>query len=274
MDFENYGTLSHYFYIFTWFYGYLFQICFDVMAQRNHKSGHVQSAVLQLIPRLASITSESGKAGHFTQQYLPDAVTYILASVKRDRQQAFFTIGFLTMAVGDAIRPQLPKIMDFLRTTLRPKEGAKKKSNAPSDDPAYICLCMLARSVGIRMADELEDILDAILSGQLRPPLVAALKEICTALPAMRNKIQEGLLKILSLILLHRQLQHPGAPKSASDNAPPIIEDVFTTVLALRTLGNFDFEGETLMMIHWFIGWLINWLIDWSFDWLIDWLID
>lgn len=223
----------------------LLQICADVMAQRNHKSGHIQSIVLQLIPRLASISDEPGKPGFFTKTYLPEAVSYILASVKRDRQQAFFTLGFLAMATGDGILPQLPKIMDFLRTTLRPKEGSKKKTNAPPDDPAYICLCMLARSLGIRMADDLKDILDVILAAQLRPPLVAALKEICTAVPETRNMIQEGLLKILSLILLHRQLQHPGAPKTGSDNAPPIVDDVFTTVLALRTLGNFDFEGES-----------------------------
>ncbi|OQV15683.1 Target of rapamycin [Hypsibius exemplaris] len=224
------------------------KICADVMNQRNHKSGHIQSAVLQLMPRLASITAEPGKPGFFARTCLPEAVIYILNNVKRDRQQAFFTIGFLAMAVGDGIRPQLPKIMDFLRTALRPKEGsaaAKKRSTAPPDDPAYICLCMLARSVGIRMADELEDILDAILAGQLRPPLVAALKEICTAVPAMRNRIQEGLLKILSLILLHRQLQHPGAPKDASADRPPTVDDVSTTVLALRTLGNFDFEGAS-----------------------------
>jgi serine/threonine-protein kinase mTOR len=99
------------------------------------------------------------------------------------------------------------------------------------------------RSLGIRMADELENILDVILSGQLRPTLVSALRETCVAVPAMRRNIQDGLLKILSLILLHRPLQHPGALLDAFANTPPIVEDVATTVLALKTLGTFDFEG-------------------------------
>lgn len=94
------------------------------------------------------------------------------------------------------------------------------------------------------MKDELEDILDVILSGQLRPTLVAALREICIAVPAMRKTIQDGLLKILGLVLMHSPLQHPGAPKElATAPVTPQIDDVFTVVLALKTLGNFDFEG-------------------------------
>jgi serine/threonine-protein kinase mTOR len=116
------------------------------MAQRSHKSVHIQSAILQLIPRLAAITFD-GEPAHFPSLYLSQAVTYVLSNVKRDRQQTFFAVGYLATAVGDAILPQLPKIMDFLRTTLRPKDGTTKKKSAPPDDAAYICLCMLARSV-------------------------------------------------------------------------------------------------------------------------------
>ena len=100
------------------------------------------------------------------------------------------------------------------------------------------------------MTDELEDILDVILSGQLRPTLVAALKEICLAVEKLRKPIQDGLLKILSVTLMHRPLQHPGAPVDPALNGPPVIDDVFTTVLALRTLGNFDFEGKSQKISH------------------------
>lgn len=103
---------------------------------------------------------------------------------------------------------------------------------------------VISRSVGNSMQDELEDILDVILSGQLRPSLVAALKEICVSVPRLRKTIQDGLRNILSVILMHRPLQHPGAPRDSVQNIPPVVEDVFTTVLALRTLGNFDFEGD------------------------------
>ncbi|GAV00928.1 TOR [Ramazzottius varieornatus] len=220
------------------------QICTNVMDQRNARSPYIQSAILQLLPRLAAFNNAI-----FIEKHLGDAVAYVLSNIKRDRQQTFLTIGFLAMALGDGIKPQLPKIMEFLRSALRPKEtsASKRKSvvHIP-DDAAYTCLCMLARSVGSSMTDELEDILDVILSGQLRPTLVAALKEICLAVEKLRKPIQDGLLKILSLTLMHRPLQHPGAPVDPALRGPPDIDDVFTTVLALRTLGNFDFEGSSV----------------------------
>lgn len=112
------------------------------MAQRNSRSSHVQSAVMQLIPRLAAFHSH-----YFLNAHLNDAVAYLLLNIKRDRQQTFLTIGLLAVAVGDGIRQQLPKIMELLRTTLRSKDGSVKKKPALQDDSAYICLCMLARSV-------------------------------------------------------------------------------------------------------------------------------
>lgn len=81
---------------------------------------------------------------------LGDAVAYVLSNIKRDRQQTFLTIGFLAMALGDGIKPQLPKIMEFLRSALRPKETSASKRRSVvhiPDDAAYTCLCMLARYV-------------------------------------------------------------------------------------------------------------------------------
>jgi len=61
----------------------------------------------------------------------------------------------------------------------------------------------------------------------------------------------EGLLRMLSLVLLGRPLQHPGAPRPKAASLPsstssqnlPELPDVATITLALRTLGSFDFEG-------------------------------
>jgi len=68
----------------------------------------------------------------------------------------------------------------------------------------------------------------------------------------------EGLLKMLSLVLLGRPLQHPGAPRpkaaslpsSMSSQSLPELPDVATITLALRTLGSFDFEGTSF--VKWF----------------------
>lgn len=63
-----------------------------------------------------------------------------------------------------------------------------------------------------------------------------------------QEKISLGLLKMLSQILLNKPLIHPGTPRHLTTNLIPInsSSDMYDTqiiVLALHTLGTFDFEG-------------------------------
>lgn len=58
---------------------------------------------------------------------------------------------------------------------------------------------------------------------------------------------------MLSLVLMHKPLRHPGMPKglahqlaSPSLTNIPEASDVGSITLALRTLGSFEFEGESL----------------------------
>jgi FKBP12-rapamycin complex-associated protein len=99
----------------------------------------------------------------------------------------------------------------------------------------------------------------------LSPALTAALRELSINIPALKKEIADGLLKILSVILMQQPFRHPGTPKhliaaatggggtSASGGAagggqlllePP---DSQSVVLGLRTLGSFDFEGHSLL---------------------------
>lgn len=58
---------------------------------------------------------------------------------------------------------------------------------------------------------------------------------------------------MLSLVLMHKPLRHPGMPKglahqlaSPSLTNIPEASDVGSITLALRTLGSFEFEGKKL----------------------------
>jgi len=70
-------------------------------------------------------------------------------------------------------------------------------------------------------------------------------------IPELRKDILEGLLKMLSLVLLGRPLQHPGAPSPKAASLPSSMStqslqelpDVAAITLALQTLASFDFEG-------------------------------
>ena len=98
------------------------------------------------------------------------------------------------------------------------------------------------------------------------PTLTASLKDLATQIPQLKKDIQDGLLKSLSLILMKQPLRHPGAPKQLPSPSPAHSvssqsmsssttgamtsssdgSDVTGIVLALHTLGSFDFEGHSL----------------------------
>ncbi|XP_064642053.1 serine/threonine-protein kinase mTOR-like isoform X1 [Lineus longissimus] len=93
-----------------------------------------------------------------------------------------------------------------------------------------------------------------MLAVGLSPALTAALRDLSMNIPTLKKPIQDGLLKMLSLVLMGRPLVHPGAPKLPSPSIPQSgsmgslseVQDVTSLTLALRTLGNFDFEGHSL----------------------------
>lgn len=82
------------------------------------------------------------------------------------------------------------------------------------------------------------------------PALTAVLYDLSRQIPQLKKDIQDGLLKMLSLVLMHKPLRHPGMPKglayqlaSPSLTNIPEASDVGSITLALRTLGSFEFEG-------------------------------
>lgn len=89
-------------------------------------------------------------------------------------------------------------------------------------------------------------------AGRARSPaLTAVLYDLSRQIPQLKKDIQDGLLKMLSLVLMHKPLRHPGMPKglahqlaSPSLTNIPEASDVGSITLALRTLGSFEFEGE------------------------------
>ena len=92
------------------------------------------------------------------------------------------------------------------------------------------------------------------------PALTSSLYQLAQIIPELRRDILDGLIRMLSVVLMGRQLQHPGAPKPLPGAVPPAATsqlpssasmqnlqetpDVASITLALRTLGTFDFEGK------------------------------
>ena len=88
--------------------------------------------------------------------------------------------------------------------------SAKKRSSAP-DPSVFVCLSLLGRAVGrSHLTSELKELLDPMLSVGLSPALTTCLRELALRIPVLKKDIAEGLLRMLSLVLMHQPLRHPG----------------------------------------------------------------
>ncbi|KAM7310690.1 serine/threonine-protein kinase mTOR [Ixodes scapularis] len=118
----------------------------------------------------------------------------------------------------------------------------------PVLDPAvFTCISLLVRAHKELITNDVKDLVDPMLNTGFSPALTAALQEVSVRIPSLKRDIQDGLLKMLSCILMQRPLKHPGIPKHMQvAQQTPETTDVATISLALKTLGSFDFQGRTL----------------------------
>ncbi|KAL1494336.1 hypothetical protein ABEB36_009951 [Hypothenemus hampei] len=223
-------------------------ICIDVLNQKSLKVNFVQQTLLTILPRLAAFNKEV-----FVKTYLPNAMTYlfnILKGREKDRNTAFITIGLISVAVEEAIELYVDRIMELIKASL-PKTDTPSKRRPVIDSCVFKCITFLA--LALRKHDQMDipSILEQMLATGLSQSLTICLRELAKKIPAHKDKISLGLLKILSHILLNRPLVHPGMPRnlSASYSANQFAEvnDTQLIVLALHTLGTFDFEGQRLL---------------------------
>ncbi|XP_066601544.1 serine/threonine-protein kinase mTOR [Prorops nasuta] len=219
----------------------------DVMSQRMSRNPHIQHALMMLLPRLAAFNKDK-----FTENYLRESMQYLFATLRgreKDRYVAFTTTGFIAVAVEDSIKPYLPKIMEAIKSLLPSKETPNKKRGVSLEPAVFICITLLGHAVKQTIASDVRGLLESMLATGLSSILTTSLRELAHSVPSLKPDISQGLLRMLSQVLMQKPLRHPGAPWST---ASPISStsyeiDVPSTVLALKTLGTFNFDGNPLL---------------------------
>ncbi|XP_066259712.1 serine/threonine-protein kinase mTor [Euwallacea similis] len=223
-------------------------ICIDVLAQKSLKVNFVQQTLLTILPRLAAFNKEK-----FVEKYLPSTMNYlcsILRGREKDRNSAFVTIGLIAVAVEEEFDPYVERVMELIKLSL-PKTETPGKRRPVIDSCVFKCVTFLALALKKHDQMEIPNILEQMLATGLSQSLTICLRELAKKVPIHKDKISLGLLKILSHILLNRPLLHPGMPRNLTSNFPinsfVDTNDTQLIVLALHTLGTFDFEGQRLL---------------------------
>ncbi|CAK8674525.1 unnamed protein product [Clavelina lepadiformis] len=215
-------------------------VCSFVISYRGSRNTLIQRAIMSILPRLVVFNPNK-----FNTLYLSDAMNFLFTCLKKekDRSTAFYAIGLMSVVVKTAINLYTPKIFEFIKQYLPPKEPNAKKQRSFVPEPAvFSCISMLAKSASETTIDYIHnELLQPMFKVGLNAALMQSLHELNITVPSLRHSIHEGVLRTLSSVLLPKNFQGAGDQSSSSSSSEP---DVSIIVLALHTLATFQFFRE------------------------------
>ncbi|KAI0924480.1 hypothetical protein AcW2_005356 [Taiwanofungus camphoratus] len=224
----------------------------QILSYKTHRDALVRKMVITLIPTLAVYDTQT-----FSEHHLHKAMAHLLTQLDKpnERSVAFIAIGHVASAIRSEMKPFLDSIMMHIKVGLQ----MRGRKNAPSEEPIFQCVGMLASAVGPNLTKLLHDQLDLMFACGLSEPLRQALTAIAANIPPLLKTIQDRLLDLLSLILNGEHYKPLGAPPLLlRGDAAASIKDFNTSeatgsqkspeliTLALVTLRDFDFSGHVL----------------------------
>ncbi|CAH0725575.1 unnamed protein product, partial [Brenthis ino] len=218
-----------------------------VMAQQISRSHSVHQLLLLLIPRLAAFNKEA-----FTKKHLKSTINHLITFLRgreKEKAMAFTTLGLICIVVEDDIQPYLTRIIEIIKVALPLKDVPKKKNG--NETTLFNCVTLLGIAMKECVANEIKELLDPMCATGLSPQLTTCFKELSQNVPSLKKEITDRLLNILSLILrkkpyITNSADSPVVMFSTALLAEP--HDAHKLVLALHTLGNFDFDWNNTLM--------------------------
>ncbi|CAG9112203.1 unnamed protein product [Plutella xylostella] len=226
------------------------KICSDVMAQQISRSTHVQQLLLLMIPRLAAFNREL-----FAKKHLQSTINHLitfLQSREKEKAMAFTTLGLLAVAMESDIKQHLNRIIDIIKHSLTSRDTPKKRLGI--DAPLFNCVTLLGCSMKENVASEVKELLESMCVTGLSLQLTTCFKELSQNIPSLKKDITERLLNMLSIILRKKTYLMSKVSNNPEQQAIAhmalLVEphDASKLVLALRTLGTFDFEWQHILM--------------------------
>uniref|UniRef100_H2Y9G4 Serine/threonine-protein kinase TOR n=1 Tax=Ciona savignyi TaxID=51511 RepID=H2Y9G4_CIOSA len=228
------------------FLSHFLQMCQFVLSFRTSRNVMIQHSVMSLLPRLALFNPVK-----FTESYLSDSMIFLFACLKkdRDRSAAFLAIGLMSMAVTSAIEPYTPKLFEFIKQYLPPKEpSSKRQRNYVPESSIFGCIPMVAKSAPAVAVPYIRDeLLQPMFNVGLNAAVMQSLHDL-SRIPSLCQSIHDGVLVTLSSVLLPNL--HPGGDSNAGNVVLPTLirfietTEISTIILALRTLAMFRFTNN------------------------------
>ncbi|KAI8098676.1 armadillo-type protein [Halteromyces radiatus] len=224
-------------------------VCDITLRFKDSRDLLIRKTVVAIIPTLASYDPTT-----FAELYLRKSMSHLLSLLKKDRDKrdAFITIGKIAIQVKSNIGPYLDATLLCIKETLTVKGRQRKEIEAP----IFVCISMLATAVGQALTKYMHDLLDLMFNCGLSESLVSALSNIADRIKPLSHVIQGRLLNVISVTLSGQPYKQPGAPTNRNiiqtverplrEGTVNDTKDNYIIVLALKTLGSFDFSSHIL----------------------------
>lgn len=245
----------------------------SLLINQLHQKNSIQinQVLLLIMPNLISLNSERF-CEHPT--HVNDTINYLLACVKNPslKSLAFISLGLFSLAIKNngkclsngncnVFDQKLPLIIQQIRASFpfvrdgqahHHHQSSKKRAAMMPDPSVFTCLAFLAQAVGPNIENDIREMLPGMFQLGLTEPLTNSLYDICKNIPSLTNDCHEGLLRMLSQIIMDKKLTFP---ETLSDNPsisqvsypPNEVFDLSTVRLALKVLGRFNFEPQYLI---------------------------
>ncbi|KAE8201307.1 hypothetical protein CF336_g251, partial [Tilletia laevis] len=232
----------------TFMRDHLAEACDAIIPLHQSRDAQIRNTVSLLIPQLAQYDPS------FFEKRLTGVVNALVDQVRKDKgnqetwEQTFKAMGLLSAAMGGKMKNHIEVIVSCL------KEGLlmRGKKNAPAEKNMFECIGYLATAVGPHLSLYMQELLNLMFACSLSQELVDALERLVNAIGPLLRTVQERLLDKLSMVLIgepYRPLGPPFRPGVVSRDVVAhgvATENAETIVIALNTLGWFNFSGQML----------------------------
>ncbi|KAI8866961.1 hypothetical protein GQ42DRAFT_180984 [Ramicandelaber brevisporus] len=197
---------------------------------KSHTDRTIRNTVIDAIPMLARFNPQAFTSTQNPQNksLMTDFVSYMLVQLEKERDHTHFysVLGEIAVSVGRHYDPFVKDTVARLHEVL-----LIKTRNAPLNDKKVLdCIGNLARSIGPDFYEYAAGLLELMLT-DLTESLVKALSVMAEHIPALSATLKERLLRKVTDII---------------QNARGEADDKQQLLLALSTLGTFDFGGHDL----------------------------
>uniref|UniRef100_A0A915E5G1 Serine/threonine-protein kinase TOR n=1 Tax=Ditylenchus dipsaci TaxID=166011 RepID=A0A915E5G1_9BILA len=216
---------------------YFTEIVTRCMELRSSKSTQCQLVLLEIFPRLTSFSD--------LHDMVPfkEMLNHALQLTHR-YPQALLTLGLLAVDRPTEIKHKAQSILKILVDIL---QQVKKK---PIDPMVFKCMTLLVRSQKSGLCEPMRTTLPLLFSTGLSKGLTEVLKEVVESIPQLKTDVLDGLMEQLYQILMNRsrpsKLAAPTPPPVPTGPIQPT--NIELTKLALKTLGEFEFQRHALQM--------------------------